>query len=83
MKGFVGKFIIVLVALGLFSFLYTALNEAYAPLYTWATGEITDSDSLNAVAILNEMWLWFPIGVIFSYMLYSIRKSQRTKEVWP
>jgi len=83
MKGYVGKWILTLIMFGMFSLFYIALNEAYNPLYTWASGAITDSDSSNSVSILNVIWMWFPIAVLFSYFVYSIIKPSREREVWP
>jgi hypothetical protein len=81
MKGLAGKFILTLIMFGMFSFLYIALNEAYDPLHTFATSQISDSDSLNTVTILNTMWLWLPIAVMFSYLVWNIETARKEREV--
>ena len=83
MKGSAGKFIIMLVFLAFFSFFHIAFNEAYNPLHTWAGTAITDADSVNTISILNIMWTWFPVAVLFSYFIYSVSKAQQERGVWP
>lgn len=83
MKGYLKSYILVIIMLGMFSILSIAFNEIYTPLHSFATSEVTDSNSLNTINIINWMWVWFPVGVLFSYVIYSIRKPQKEKEVWP
>jgi len=83
MKGYLGNYIILIIMLGLFSFMFIALNEAYTMMHTWTATAITDADSINTVSILNIIWVWFPVAVLLSYMVYSIGKAQHQKEVWP
>ena len=77
MKGYAGKFILMLIMLGVFSILYITTNEAYGGMYTWGSANITDADSLNTLNILNIMWVWFPVAVLFTYIIYTIDKSQQ------
>lgn len=79
-----GKFILMLIMLGLFSIFYISLNEVYTPTYTWAQSEITDSDSVNTMSLMNVIWIWWPIAVLFSYIIYSINKARQERDVgWP
>lgn len=81
MKGFVGKFMMTLIMLGLFSLLYTALNETMSPLQTFATAQITDADSIETMNLLNTMWTWIVVAVAFSFVVWVIFTARREKEV--
>lgn len=81
MKGFAGKFIITLVMLGMFSFTYIALNEAYDPLKDFADAQITNADSINTVTLVDIQWAWIPIAVLFSYVVWSIEKPRKERGV--
>lgn len=79
--GFLGKFIITIVMLGMFSFVYISLNEAYEPLKVFADAQITDADSVNTVSLIDIQWTWIPIAVLFSYVVWSIEKPRKEKAV--
>ena len=83
MKGFVGAWIILLFMLGMFSFMYIALNKAYTPIYTWSQTQITDASNQKTQSTLNILWFYWPLAILFSYIVYSIAKPSREKELWP
>ena len=83
MKGAMGNLMIQLTMLGLFSIFFIAITAAYTPIYTWAGTNITDPDSNNTVAIINIMWTYWPIAIIFSFLIYMITRTQREERVWP
>ena len=81
MKGLAGKFILTLIMFGMFSFLWIALNEAYDPLHTFATGSITDADSLNTVTVIDIIWMWLPVTALFSWLVWNITTAKNEREV--
>lgn len=81
MKGLAGKFIITLLMFGMFSFLWIALNEAYDPLHTFAVANIADTDSVNTVTLIDIIWTWLPIAVLFSFLVWNIETSRKEREV--
>ena len=83
MKGSMGRFVLTLVFLALFSFFHIAFGAAYNPLHTWALANITDAGALNSISIIDIMWTWFPVAVLFSYMIYSVTRAQSDRGVWP
>jgi len=83
MKGSMGRFVLMWVFLAMFSFFHIAFGAAYNPLHTWAAANITDAGSLNTVSIIDIMWTWFPVAVLFSYFIYSISSAQSDRGAWP
>ena len=77
MKGYVGKFIITILMFGMFSLLFIALNEAYDPLHDFALGQITDAGSQNTITIMNIMWIWLPITVLFGFLVWVISQAKK------
>ena len=73
---FLGWFIITLVFFGILSIGFMAFDKGYDQIYSWSTSEITDSDSLNTIAILNVMWKWLPLGILFSFFLWVIMRNK-------
>ena len=81
MKGLAGKFIVTLLMFGMFSFLWIALNEAYDPLHTFAVANISDAVSVNTVTLIDIIWTWLPIAVLFSWLVWNIETSRKEREV--
>ena len=81
MKGYLGKFVIVLVMMGLFSLLYIALDQAEELLFAFANAQSTDAGSLNSITITNIMWVYLPVAVLFSFLVYNIEKPRKEREV--
>jgi hypothetical protein len=77
MKGYVGKFIVMLVMLGIFSIVFITTNKAYEGVYSWGASNIDDADSVVTLTLLNTAWVWFPVVVLFTYVIYTIDKSQQ------
>jgi hypothetical protein len=77
MKGYMGKFIMTLFMLGMFSIAYIGLNEAMENIKTEADTIITNPDSQDTKTLLNLMWVWLPIAVLFSYFIFSITRPER------
>ena len=81
MKGYLGRFIIVLVMMGLFSLLFIALNRAEVVFFNFADAQITEPGARNTIILLEVMWTWIPIAVLFSFFVYSIAKPRKEREV--
>lgn len=79
MKGYAGKFILMLIMLGVFSIVYITTNKAYEGVYAWGVTYITGTDSTNTLTLLNTAWVWFPVAVLFTYVLYTIDKAQKVE----
>jgi hypothetical protein len=81
-KGFLGKFIFTIVMLGLFSLAYIAMDQVYDPFLTFAEAQSTDADSLEKISIVDIMWVYIPMAVLFSFLVWAIEFPRKEREVF-
>jgi len=74
---------LVIFMLGLFAFLYIALDAAYDQVYDYADTYVTDTDSVHTLTILNTLWTWLPVAALLSIIVYLISKVSRENAAWP
>jgi hypothetical protein len=75
--------IIFFLIMGMFSFVYIALNAVVnsSPGPTGLT--ITDPGSTRTASILMILWTWWPVAVLFAGVVYLIDKASKQNEVYP
>lgn len=72
---FMGWFIVLLIMFSLVVMVYIALDKGHTELKSFADSNIIESESQNTVKILNLMWVWFPILMLFTMVMYIISRT--------
>ena len=81
MKGFVGKMMITIVMLGLFSLIFIAFDQVYDVMKTFADDNVSDATTTDSVFLVDIAWTWLPVAVLFSFVVWSIVKPTKEREV--
>lgn len=80
--GFLSGFIVMLVFLGLFSLVYISFDEAYGHVFTFAQANIVDTDSIRTMNILNIFWIYIPLLVLVSFIIWAIRRPTKDSDIF-
>lgn len=67
--------------LGLFSLFFIVINEAYEYVFAFGQTNITETQSVTTLNIINAAWVWFPVAVLFSFVVYNIVKANKDQSV--
>jgi len=65
----------MIVMLALIIITYIALDKGHTELKEYADANIVETESKNTVNYLNLMWLWFPIFMLFTMVMYVISRT--------
>ena len=78
MKGMMFDFVLGVIILGFLMVLYVSADYAYdTTLYPHAQTAITDTDAQKTVALINIIWTYFPLVMIFAFLIFMIVRAQK------
>lgn len=72
---FMGWFTVLMVMMALIVITYIALDKGHTELKSYADSNIVETESKNTVTYLNMMWMWFPIFMLFTMVMYVISRT--------
>ncbi len=78
--GFVGMFFFMLVMLGMFSFLYIALDQAEDDFRSFADNNINEQSNIDAITLVGIEWLYLPLAAVFSFIVWGINRARRDRD---